>query len=131
MPRLSGKNGLLYAAITSGGQAEPIAFINSWSMSFATEKEDVTAFGDTNKVYVSGLPDASGDFAGFYDDATNQLYTAAVDGVSRRFYFYPDRTTPAKYWHGSGIFDFAVRQSSSGGVTISGSWAATSAVHRV
>lgn len=131
MARIAGKNGRLYAAITSGGQAEPIAFMNQWEMNFATEKNDVTAFGDVNKVYVSGFADATGSFAGFYDDATAQLYTAAVDGVARRFYFYPDVTSPLKYWHGSAIFDFAVQQQVSGGVAISGSWAATSEVKRV
>lgn len=131
MARISGKNGRLYAAITSGGTAEPIAFISQWEMNFATEKGDVSAFGDANKVYVSGFADATGSFSGFYDDATQQLYSAAVDGVSRKFYFYPDTTSATKYWHGSAIFDFAVQQQVSGGVGISGSWAATSEVKRV
>lgn len=131
MGRIAGKTGRLYAAITSGGQAEPITFMTQWDMNFATEKNDVTAFGDVNKMYVSGFADATGSFAGFYDDATPQMYTAAVDGVPRRFYFYPDVTTTTKYWHGQAIFDFAVSQQVSGGVAISGSWAATSEVKRV
>ena len=131
MSRISGKNGLLYANITSGGTAEPIAFVNSFSMNFATDKQDVTAFGDTTKVYVSGYADATGDFAGFYDDATAQLYTAAVDGVARKFYFYPDRTTTAKYFWGTAIFDFSVSEGLGGGVAVSGSWAAATAIAKV
>jgi hypothetical protein len=129
--RLSGKNGRLYAGVTSGGTAEPIAFINSFSLSFTTDKQDVTCFGDTGKVYVSGFADATGDFAGFYDDATNQLYTAATDGVARRMYLYPDMTTNTKYWFGTAIFDFSVQQNLSGGVAISGSWAAASSITKV
>ncbi len=131
MARLSGKSGRLYAGITSGGTAEPIAFINSFSLSFSTDKQDVTAFGDTNKVYVSGFSDATGDFAGFYDDATAQLYTAAVDGVARRFYFYPDSTTNTKYFYGTAIFDFSVSEQIGGGVAVSGSWAAATAIAKV
>jgi hypothetical protein len=131
MARISGKSGRLYAAITSGGTAEPIAFINSFSLSFTTDKQDVTCFGDAGKVYVSGFSDATGDFAGFYDDATAQLYTAATDGIARRFYFYADSTVNTKYWFGTAIFDFAVTEAISGGVAVSGSWAAASPIIKV
>jgi hypothetical protein len=107
------------------------AYLNNWSISFATDKIEVTAFGDTGKVYVAGLPDASGDFAGFYDDATAQLYTAATDGVARKFYLYPSTSTTGQYWHGTAIFDFNVDGSTDGAVAISGSWAASSAVPKV
>jgi len=129
--RISGKSGRLYAGITSAGTAEPIAFINSFSLNFATDKQDVTCFGDTNKTYVSGFADATGDFAGFYDDATAQLYTAATDGVARKFYFYPDTTSTTKYWFGTAIFDFSVSDAISGGVAISGGWAASTAISKV
>lgn len=131
MSRVSGKNGLLYANITSGGTAEPIAFVNQFQLNFATDKQDVTCFNDTNKVYVSGFSDASGSYQGFYDNATAQLYTAATDGVARKFYFYPDRTATSQYWFGTAIFDFSVQEQIGGGVAISGNWAAASAVSKV
>lgn len=131
MARISGKSGRLYANITSGGTAEPIAFVNSFAMNFATDKQDVTCFGDTVKQYVSGFADATGDFAGFYDTATAQLYTAAIDGVARKFYFYPDQTSTSQYWFGTAIFDFSISEAISGGVAISGSWAAATAVSKV
>jgi hypothetical protein len=89
MARIHGRSGRLYAGIASSGTAEPIAFLNSWSVDFSSDDVEVTSFGDTSKVYVSGLPDVAGTFAGFYDDATAQMYTAAVDGVARKFYLYP------------------------------------------
>ena len=131
MARISGKNGRLYAAINSGGTAEPIAFINSFSLQATQDRQEVTAFGDTNKVYVTGFSDAQGSFSGFWDDATRQLYTAAVDGVARSWYWYPDTTSTSRYWFGTAFFDFTIEENLSGGVTISGSWAAATAVSRV
>jgi hypothetical protein len=131
MARIAGRNGRLYAGIGSAGTAEPIAFLNKWSLNFATDKLEVTAFGDPTKVYVAGLPDCQGDYAGFYDTATAQLYTAATDGVARKFYLYPDNTNNAQYWFGTSIFDFSVDGDVGGPVNISGGFAAASAVAKV
>jgi hypothetical protein len=81
-------------------------------------------------VYVAGLPDSSGTFAGFYDSATAQLYTAATDGVARKFYLYPD-TADAIYWFGTALFDFSVSTAVDGAVTVSGNWNAASIVSKV
>jgi hypothetical protein len=131
MGRIAGRNGRLYAGIASNGTAEPIAYLNKWSVKFATDKIDVTSFGDTTKTYVSGLADAQGDFAGFYDTSTAQLYTAATDGVARKFYLYPDTGTTSQYWFGTAIFDFNIDGSVDGPVAVSGSWAAASAVTKI
>jgi hypothetical protein len=126
--RIHGRNGRVYLAIESGGTAEPVAFLNSWSVSWATEKAEVTAFGDNNKVYVAGLPDASGDFSGFYDDASVQTYAAAVDGVARKFYLYPSTTNNAQYFHGEILPDFNVNATVTGAVEITASWNASSEI---
>lgn len=131
MSRIAGRNGRLYAGIGSGGTAEPIAFLNKWSLKFATGKLDVTAFGDTNRTYVSALPDCQGDYAGFYDNATAQLYTAATDGVARKFYLYPDNTATSQYWFGTGIFDFNIDAQVDGSVNISGGMAAATPVAKI
>jgi hypothetical protein len=129
--RIHGKSGRLYAAIASGGSAEPIAFLNKWTIDFSTDKADVTAFGDTNKVYVSGLPDASGSFGGWYDDATAQLYTASQDGVSRKFYLYPSNATTGQYWYGTALFDFSVSSGVGDAVAVSGNWNAAAAITKI
>jgi len=131
MARIAGRSGRLYAGITSAGTAEPIAFLNKWSLAFATDKFEVTAFGDTGKVYVSGLPDAQGTFAGFYDNATAQLYTAATDGVARKFYLYPDNSLTTQYWFGTAICDFNVDGDVGGAVSIAGSFAAATPTIKV
>ena len=131
MSRLHGRNARVYMAITSGGTAEPIPFLASWSLQAATDKQDVTAFGDNNKVYVAGLPDASGEFSGFYDDATAQTYTAAVDGVARKFYLYPSTSNNSQYWFGTILPDFSANAGVAGATEISASWNAASAINKV
>lgn len=131
MGRIAGRNGRLYAGIASAGTAEPVAYLNKWSAKFATGKEDVTAMGDTTRQYVSSLPDAQGDFGGFYDNATAQLYTAATDGVARKFYLYPDNTLNTQYWFGTAIFDFDIDATVDGPVSVSGSWAAATVFAKV
>ena len=130
MARLHGRNGRVYMNLTSGGTAEPIAFLSAWSLSAETEKADVTAFGDSNKVYVAGLPDSSGDFSGFYDDGTVQTYTAALDGVARKFYLYPSTTNNAQYFYGTILPDFSVNTSVTGAIELSASWNAASAIQK-
>src|SRR5882724_9964512 len=73
----------------SPAAAQPLAFISDWTVNFTVAKVDVTALGDTNLVWVAGLPDASGDFTGFMDTATSQTYAASIDGQPRNFYLYP------------------------------------------
>ncbi len=131
MARMSGQKGALYVAIASGGTAERIAFLTQWALNFATDKTDVTSFDDTNKTYVSGKPDAQGTFQGWYDNATAQTYTAAVDGVARKFYLYPDREVNSQYWFGTGLFDFNAQGQQDGAISITGSFAAASAVAKV
>lgn len=132
MGRVHGRKGRLYVGLaTSASVAEPVAFLKGWEINFETDDVDVTAFGDNNKVTLAGLPDSKGTFDGFFDDASNQLYTAATDGASRNFYLYP--TTPAAagpYWFGTASFDFSVSAAVDDAVKVSGGFAATSNVSK-
>src|ERR1700722_8415446 len=101
---------MVYVAVNTVGGASPVAspmaFISDWTVNFTVAKVDVTALGDTNLVWVSGLPDASGDFTGFYDTATAQTYLASVDGQPRNFYLYPSLlgsqgSAPGQYYFGT------------------------------
>jgi hypothetical protein len=131
MARIHGRNGRLYAAITSAGTAEPIAYLNAWSIDFSTDNAEVTAYGDTNKIYVAGLPDSAGDFGGWYDDATPQMYTAALDGLPRKMYIYPNLATTTQYWFGTALFSFSVASGVGDAVSVSGSWNAASNIIKV
>ena len=132
MARIHGRHGRLYAGLAgTSAEAEEVAFLKGWEITFETDDTDVTAFGDLNKVTLAGLPDSSGTFDGFYDTATDQLYTAATDGGSRRFYLYADTpATTADYWFGSATFDFSVAAAVDDAVKVSGGFAATSNVSK-
>lgn len=128
MARIHGRNGALYVSLTSGGTAEPLAFCKKWSIDFKTDRVDATAFQDTNKIKVAGLPDASGSFDGFYDTATAQTYTAAIDGIARKFYLYPTTSATGTYFSGTAYFDYSVDTDVNGVVTFKGTFDAASAV---
>lgn len=132
MARRHGRNARMYVQMGPTGNAVPIAFQTNWSMDASTDKVDVTAFGDTNKVYVAGLPGATGSYSGFLDSDGNDLFEAAQDGIARKFYLYTDVLNDAgDYYFGTGFFDFSVATSVSGANTTSGSWSAASSVVRV
>jgi hypothetical protein len=117
--------------IASGALASALPFQASWSINMATDKQDVTAFGDGNKVYVAGLPDASGDFSGFLDDATSQTYIAATDGLPRSFYLYPNiSASPNNYFFGTILPDFSADGAVGGPVNVKASWNAASRIQR-
>lgn len=132
MGRISGRRGRFYVGVANeAATAEPLPFLTDWSISFETGKTDVTAMGDENKIYVSELPDSAGELSFFYDDATNQTYTAAIDGLPRKFYLYPSTATSTQYWFGTGLFDFTAQASVSGAVQGAAKWAAASKVQKV
>jgi hypothetical protein len=132
MARIHGRRGRLYVGLASDtATAEAVAFLRRWSMNFASDRPEVTSFGDTTKTYVAGLPDAQGQFEGWYDTATAQLYTAATDGLARKTYLYPDNSITATYWFGTAFFDFSVETPVDGAVSISGGFAAATSFTKV
>lgn len=132
MARIHARRARIYLGIASDtAVAEPLPFFASATINFATDKAEVTAFGDNNKTYVAGLPDASGQFAGFYDDATAQTYTAASDGLARKFYLYPSTLTNSQYWFGTILPDFNVDLSVGDAAKVTASWNAASAITKV
>lgn len=135
MARVAGRQGHLYVE-QSGGVATPLVYINKWSLNATTDKYEVTAFGDTTKTYVTGLPDAQGSFSGFYDDTASTgstaLFTLAQSGTAKRVYLYP--TTPSTtgpYFYGTAFVDFSVDTDLNGATTISGSFSAASSWAKV
>jgi hypothetical protein len=131
--RHHGRNGRVYFGVaSSAAAASPLPFQASWTINQATDKQEVTAFGDQNKVFVAGLPDSSGDFGGFIDDATSQTFIAALDGQPRNFYLYPDVTLFPNnwYWFGQVLADASSDGAVGGPVNFKSSWAASSAITR-
>ena len=126
MSRHHGRNGAVYLGVTNGAAASPVAFQASWTLNKTVAKQDVTAFGDGNLVYVAGLPDSSGDFSGFWDDATMQTYSAATDGLARTMYLYPDiQNSPNVYFFGNVLPDWSTDGAVGGGVNFKSTWNAS------
>jgi hypothetical protein len=132
--RISGQHGALYVDISSGanGSAVLVATLADSKRSFSTATFDVTAYEDTNLVYVAGKPDASTTYTGFLDVASDQLWYPSRDGAPRKFYDYVDTVgNPNKYWFGTGIFDFAVDQGVAAAATVTINMKAASSISRV
>jgi hypothetical protein len=132
MSRIHGKRGRVYLGLASDtAVAEPLTFIARWAIRHPTDRADVTVMGDSHKIYVNGMPDATGMFSGFLDDATAQTYTAAIDGLARKFYLYPDLSSNTKYFFGTIVVDFALEGGVDGGVTLNADWGAASLLTRI
>lgn len=128
MVRVGGRFGRVYVGATTAGAAVPVPFIGSWSIDASTDKIDVTAMGDVNKVVVPGLPDFSGEMGGFFDDTTSIFYDAAIDGLDRAFYLYATSNNTQNYWYGRIFLDASFSASVDGAVEMTGSWAASGAI---
>jgi hypothetical protein len=131
--RTHGRNARLYVGIASGSAApSPTLFHSSFDIQASTDQMEVTAWGDTGKTYLVGLPDAKGTYTGFYDVGGADLYTAALDGTARKFYFYPDTTgNVGVYFFGTAFFDQSIQFSVSDASKVTGNWTAASSIIKV
>lgn len=90
----------------AGGSAlVQIVSINSWKGSFKTDYEDVTCFGDVNKVYIPGMMDISGTFDGFWNSAELALFKAAMSPTPGTLQLMPNTTESAFFWQGPAYMD--------------------------
>ncbi len=132
MSRYAGRRGQIYLGIaSSSAEASPLPFVSAWSLSMENDKIDVTCMGDDNQVNVGGMPNASGEWSGFHDDETNQSYTAAGDGLARKWYLYPNRDAPTKYFFGTVICDMSIDADVKDAVKMSANWTAASGIRKV
>lgn len=142
MPRIHGRNGALYVDTSAGanGTASLISFMADFTVEGSRDRVEVTSFGDTTKVFVAGIADASGTINGHYDDASNAVFQVA-DGNARRFYIYADASSTANmapiagsgkgYWYGTGTFDVSTTSGVSDAAKVSLNWSAASSVTKV
>lgn len=131
MARIAGRRGRVYLGVTTSAAATPVTAQATWNINYTQDQIDVTAMGDSNKQYVADLPDCSGGFSGFYDDAAtgSELYAAATDGLSRKFYLYPDLSSATKYYYGEVLVEALDSEGGVGNaVTANATWKAASAI---
>lgn len=85
----------------AGGTAlVQIVSINAWKGSFKNEYEDVSCFGDTNRVFIPGLMSIEGSFEGFWNSAELALFRAAMSPTPGTLQLMPNTTESAFFWQG-------------------------------
>lgn len=124
MSAYAGRKGVVYMSTTGSGTAVSVVNLKTWSLNMPTDKIEVTAFGDANKKYVQGLPDATGDISGWWDDTSDALYDASrsTDGV--KLYLYPSSDAATKYWYGPAWVDFSITVDVTGAIETTASFVA-------
>jgi len=127
MARYHGKKGIVYISTTGSGTAISAISLNHWTLNSATDKVEVSAFGDVNKQYVQGLPDLSGDLSGWWDDTSDQLYDASRSSDGCKLYLYPSSDATTKYFYGPAWVDFSMDAGNDAGISVKGSFVANGA----
>lgn len=127
MSRYAGRKGRVMMSTSQAGVAATVLNVTSFSINFETEKIEVTAFGDLNKVFVQGLPDVDGEFAFVWDDADPTLYNASRSADGVKVYLYPSEDALTRYFYGPAWTDFALETDVNGAVTGSVSFRAAGA----
>jgi len=128
MSRYHGRKGKIYLPNSgTNGAAVPAVSLSMWSLDKTTDKVDVTAFGDANKVYVQGLPDVKGSVSGFFDDTDDSLFDAAESTSPVNMYLYPSTDAPTIYHYGPAWLDASIDTNVSGAITVKGSFVAACA----
>ena len=126
MARYPGRNGVIYMSTSGSGTATTVIALTNWSIDSATDKIEVTAFGDSNKTYVQGLKDLKGTFSGFWDDTETKPFTGADSSDGVKLYLYPSSNKTTSYFYGTAWLDASMNVGVNGAVQISGSFAAAS-----
>ncbi|MFA4972543.1 MAG: hypothetical protein WC683_08000 [bacterium] len=122
-----GRHGLVYMSTTGTGNATSITSLTTWSLDMSRDTVEVTAFGDTNKVYVAGLKDIKGSFEGFWDDTNDNIYDGSDSADGVKLYLYPSSDAITKYWYGPAWLDMSVETGVGDAVKISANFSANGA----
>lgn len=123
MARYSGKAGRVMMSVDAASAAVALT-LSGWTLNRATDRYDVTSFGDGNKTYVQGLPDLQGNLSGFYDSADDRLFDAAESADGVKIYLYVSTDALSIYWYGPAWVDASIEVPVQGAVTMSGTFAA-------
>jgi len=124
MSRYHGGKGQVLISTTGTGTAVIAVSLSKWSLDKATDKVEVTAFGDTNKQYVQGLPDVKGTLSGWFDSADDALFDGSESSDGVKLYLYPTSLAPSIYHYGPAWLDASIEVDAKGAASISGSFVA-------
>jgi hypothetical protein len=109
---------------SASGTAVQVVSLSSWSLDLSTDTVEVTAFEDTNKVFVQGKKNLSGEFSGFWNSSDDSLFDGAdsTDGV--KLYIYPSKDAATIYHYGTAWLSASLEGAVDGAVTVKGTFIA-------
>lgn len=122
--KLHGKNGAIYLGGDKSSGTK-VAAKTEWTLARNRDYVDATAFGDTNKTYLTGLPNVQGTYAGFLDTSGDLLFSAATSEALAIYLYADDGGTPVLVAHGSGFLDANVTANNADAVRITGEFRAS------
>lgn len=125
MARIHGKNGSMALTTQTGSPTTmtTVGDVRAWTLNMAKDKVDVTAFGDTNKQKVLGLPDFSGTFSAFWNSATSPwLFDHILGNDPVLLKLTPNTAEAAYYFSGLAYLDGSVNCDANGAVTCDGTF---------
>lgn len=123
--RLHGKNGRIQMDPAGGSALVTLGDLDSWSLDAATDRQEVTCFGDTNKRRVSGLPDYSGNLGGFWNalaSSSPAYFAAVLAGLPVTLRLIQNILDPTVYFQGLANIDGGVNVSATGAISTKGKW---------
>lgn len=124
-----GRNARLMLDVTSNGagSASQVSSKNKWSVDNSIDTVEVTSFGDSTKTFVSGLPNNTGDFSGFWDSADTNIFNVIGSSVARKLYIYPDNTNNSgTYFFTTAFVGVKHEGGTAEAVTFTGTWTGAS-----
>jgi hypothetical protein len=123
--RIHGSHGQVKMDPTGATALVVVASLNKWDLDMSKEHVKVTAFGDTNQVYVDGLPDVKGTFGGWYDPVDGLGIFGVVFGTAKpALELYPSSLDTTHKFAGKGLLDAKISVDSAGAVSVSGAFVA-------
>jgi hypothetical protein len=109
-----------------GSPYAPVAVgdVRSYTLSMKTDRVEVTAFGDTNKRRVAGLPDYSGNLSFWYNSTgdTLTIASAILAGTPVFLRLVPDSREASIYFEGLANLDGELSVDVGGAVSFNGTW---------
>jgi hypothetical protein len=124
MARRHGSHGQILIDPTGGALPVIVASMNGWTLDLARDKVDVTAFGDSFKQYVQGLPDIKGTIKGWWDAAASRsLFSVALGETAVTLKLFPSSLDASDFFQGPAYLDTSIEVAADGAVSLSGNFA--------
>lgn len=129
--KIHGKFGAIYigGGIADHTTPEGTKVLNrtEWTLNLNRDYVDATTFGNTNKVYLVGLKDISGTYAGLLDISGDALVNATDSGEMEIYLYADDGSTgndPMLVAYGLGFLDASMTASNTDAVKVTGNFRA-------